>query len=78
MFKIKNPIILFGMTSTAAKVLSDFESLAPDEQLLVKDHVISVTESTQRKALDRLCGATAGKGLLAKLIADRAGERARG
>jgi hypothetical protein len=66
------------MTSVAAKLLDDFETLAPEEQLLVRERVISLTESIQRKAMERLRGASAGKELLAKLLEDRAGESARG
>jgi hypothetical protein len=39
---------------------------------------MSLTEVRQREALNRLRGSSAGKGLLDKLLADRAGERARG
>jgi hypothetical protein len=66
------------MTSVAARLLHDFETLAPEEQLLVRERVISLTESIQRKALERLRGASEGKELLTKLLEDRAGERARG
>lgn len=66
------------MTSVAERLLNDFETLAPDEQLMVRERVISLTEKTQREALNRLRGASAGKELLTKLLDDRAGERARG
>ncbi|HET6248638.1 MAG TPA: hypothetical protein VFE47_13130 [Tepidisphaeraceae bacterium] len=66
------------MTSVAAKLLVDFQTLAPDEQLQVLEEVISLTENTRRKAVERLRGASAGKDLLTKLLEDRAGERARG
>jgi hypothetical protein len=66
------------MTSVAARLLVDFQTLSPDEQLQVLERVISLAESTQRKAVERLRGASAGKELLAKLLEDRAGERARG
>jgi hypothetical protein len=66
------------MTSIAARLLHEFKTLAPEEQLLVREQVISLTESIQRNALEHLRGASAGKNLLAKLIEDRAGERARG
>ena len=70
------------MTSAAAKLLDDFETLAPEEQLIVRERVISLTEKIQKDALDRLRGASEGKELLAKLLGDRAGdligERARG
>jgi hypothetical protein len=66
------------MTSVAAKLLDDFETLTPEEQLLVRDRVISLTENVQHKALERLRGASAGKELLAKLLGERADERALG
>jgi uncharacterized protein (DUF1778 family) len=58
--------------------LNDFKKLAPDEQLIVRERVISLTEARQREALNRLRGSSAGKRLLDKLLADRARERARG
>ena len=64
------------MTAVATKLLDDFKKLPPDEQLLVRDQVISLAEARQCEALDRLRGASAGKGLLDKLLTDRAGERA--
>jgi hypothetical protein len=66
------------MTAITDKLLDDFKKLAPDEQLIVRERVISLTEARQREALRRLRGSSAGKGLLVKLLADRAGERARG
>jgi hypothetical protein len=66
------------MTAAASKLLNDFETLTPEEQLLVRERVISLTESSQQKALQRLRGASASKGLMAKLLEDRAGERAHG
>jgi hypothetical protein len=66
------------MTAIANKVLDDFKKLAPDEQLIVRERVISLTEARQREALIRLRGSSVGKGLLGKLLADRARERARG
>ncbi|HTE95536.1 MAG TPA: hypothetical protein VK678_18795 [Bradyrhizobium sp.] len=63
------------MTAIATKLLDDFKKLPPDEQLLVRDRVISLAEARQREALERLRGASAGKGLLAKLPAERARER---
>ncbi len=35
------------MTSVAAKLLEDFKTLAPEEQLLLKERMISITESMQ-------------------------------
>jgi hypothetical protein len=66
------------VTALATKVLDEFKKLAPDEQLVVRERVISLTAASQRAALNRLRGASAGKSLLAKLLADRAQERARG
>ena len=66
------------MTAVANKLLDDFKKLAPDEQLIVRERVISLTEARQREALNRLRGSSAGKGLLDKLLAERARERARG
>ena len=66
------------MTTAAARLLSDFEKLAPEEQLLVRERVISLTESIQQRAIQSLRGASEGKQLLSKLLVDRAGERDRG
>ena len=66
------------MTAVANKLLDDFKKLAPDEQLIVRERVINLTETRQREALKRLRGSSAGNGLLDKLLADRAGDRARG
>jgi hypothetical protein len=66
------------MTAVAAKLLQDFQSLAPEEQLLVREHVVSMPESVQRQALERLRGASEGKKLVARLLEDRAGEGAGG
>ena len=66
------------MTASATRLLSEFEKLAPDEQLIVRERVVSLTQNRQREALKRLRGASRGKGLLAKLLAERAKERARG
>jgi hypothetical protein len=61
------------MTAVANKLLADFKKLAPDEQLVVREKVISLTEVHLREALNRLRGSSAGKGLLDKLLADRKG-----
>jgi hypothetical protein len=66
------------MTACANKLLEDFKKLAAGEQLLVRERVISLTEVHQREALNRLRGSRTGKGLLDKLLANRAAERARG
>jgi hypothetical protein len=66
------------MTAIATKFLNEFEKLAPEEQVLVRNRVVSHTEARQRAALKRLRGSSKGKGLLATLLADRAKERAHG
>jgi hypothetical protein len=66
------------MTTAAARLLNDFQTLAPEEQLLVRERVISLTEGIQQKAVQSLRGASEGKQLLSKLLVDRAGERDRG
>ncbi len=66
------------MTTLAERLLSDFKTLAPEEQIWVRERVISLTQSIQEKALQNLLGASKDKQLLSKLLADRAGERARG
>lgn len=66
------------MTAIATKFLNEFEKLAPEEQVFVRDQVAARTEARQREALKRLRGSSKGKGLLATLLADRAKERARG
>lgn len=67
----------YRMTSMAAKLIDDFKALPLDEQLVVRERVISLTEKHQLEALDRLAGSTIGQDLLAKLIAERTKERAR-
>ena len=66
------------MTAIATKFLNEFEKLAPEEQVFVRDQVAVRTEARQREVLKRLRGSSKGKGLLAALLADRAKERARG
>ena len=66
------------MTAIADKLLDGFKKLVPDEQLIVRERVVSLTEARQREAVQRLRGSSAGKRLLDKLLADRARERARG
>jgi hypothetical protein len=66
------------MTASANKLLDEFKKLAPDEQLIVRERVISLAEARQREALTRLRGSSAGKGLLDKLLAERTRERNRG
>ena len=66
------------MTAVAARFLHEFDKLAPEEQIDVRNQVITRTEECQRAALKRLRGSSKGQGLLAELLADRARERSRG
>ena len=66
------------MTTVAAKLLDEFAKLTPDEQMIIRERVISLTETSQYEALNRLLGASAGKGLLGKLLTERARDRFRG
>ena len=67
--------MVWAMSTKAQAMLNEFETLAPEEQVLVRDQVISRTESRQRAALKRLRGADQGKGLLDALLADRTAAR---
>jgi hypothetical protein len=66
------------MTAMAERILSDFDSLDPREKLLVRAHVVAVTQTEQHKTITRLRGSGKGEHLLEKLLQDRAEERARG
>lgn len=66
------------MTAVAEKILEEFQSLAPAEQVVVAERIVSLAEERAHGALKRLRGASKGEGLLEKLLADRARERARG
>ncbi len=66
------------MTAVANKLVEEFKKLPPNEQLIVRERLILLTEAPQREALSRLRGSSSGKGLLDKLLVDRGGERARG
>ena len=66
------------MTALASKLLDDFNKLAPTEQTVVCERIVSLAHERQRAALKRLRGASKGENLLASLLADRAKERARG
>jgi hypothetical protein len=66
------------MSTRAQAILEEIRALPPREQWIVREQVVSLTQDRQREALNRLRGASRGKGLLAKLLADRAKERARG
>ncbi len=62
---------LWRMTAAAAKVLEEFEALDPQDQMVVRDQVLSVTQQRQREALDRLRGSGKGTGLVGKLLEER-------
>ena len=66
------------MTVAAARILSDFDALDPQEKLVVRAHVVAVTQDDRRNAIIRLRGSAKGERLLDKLLGDRAEERARG
>ena len=72
------PNKLQNVTAMAERILSEFDSLDPREKLLVRAHVVAVTQSEQRKAIERLRGSGKGEHLLGRLLNDRAEERARG
>ena len=65
------------MIASATRLLNEFEKLAPEEQLIVRKRVVALTQDRQRQALNRLRGASRGKGLLANLLSERAKERLR-
>ncbi len=71
-----NKILL--VTTLAERIISDFRTLDPAEQLIVRAHVVAATQSEQRKTIQRLRGSGKGERLLEKLLKDRAEERARG
>jgi hypothetical protein len=52
------------MTASAERILSEFDPLNPQEQMLVRAHVIAATASEQRKAIESLRGSGKGEGLL--------------
>jgi hypothetical protein len=66
------------MTAAAAQVLKEFEALDPQDQLLVRNQLLSTTQQRQREALERLRGSGKGEKLVERLLKDRAEERARG
>lgn len=69
---------LDSMTVSAAQHLEAAEKLAPAEPALALEPGVSPVETRQRAALRRLRGSSQSSGLLAKLLAARAQERARG
>ncbi len=66
------------MSTKAHAILDEIKLLPPDEQREVYTEVFALAKAAQWAALKRLRGASKGEGLLAKLLADRAKERARG
>ena len=64
------------MTALAHKVIDEFKSLPPDEQLVVRDEVVSLTRARHIEALERLRGVSRDEELLAALLSDRAKQRA--
>jgi hypothetical protein len=74
---------LLQMTTVAERILSDFDSLDAGEKLLVRAHVVAVTQAEPSqtdsgRTIARLRGSGKGEHLLEKLLKDRAEERARG
>ncbi len=65
-------------TAAAERILADFDALDTQKKLLVRAHVVAVTQGDRRDAVARLRGSAKGERLLEKLLADRAEERARG
>ena len=66
------------MTAVAERILSEFDALDPQDKLLVRAHVVAVTQGEQRDAIARLRGSGKGERLLDRLLADRGEDRARG
>jgi hypothetical protein len=54
-------------TAAAERVLKEFEALDPQEQLVVRNHVLSVTQERQLQANERFRGSSKGKDLVGKL-----------
>ena len=65
-----------NLTAQARKVIDEFKSLPPDEQLVARDEVVSLTRARHLEALERLRGVSRDEDLLAALLADRTKERA--
>jgi len=61
LFASKLGDILLVMTAAAARVLKEFEALDPQEQLIVRHQVLSLTQQRQREAMARLLGSSKGK-----------------
>ena len=69
---------VWRMSTKAQAVVEQIKSLPPSEQDEVCEEIVAFRKRHQREAVERLRGATAGKSLLNKLLAERARERARG
>jgi hypothetical protein len=68
----------YSMTALAERLIKDFATLDPQEQMVVRNHVLSLTQERQLQAIERLRGSAKGEHLLEKLLKNRAEERARG
>jgi hypothetical protein len=66
------------MSTKAETVLEEIKALSLPEQQAVWQELRVLNKVQQRAALERLRGSSAGKGLLDKLLAARARERAHG
>ncbi len=67
-----------SMTPTAERILSDFDALDPQEELMVRARVLAAAEPDRRDPIVRLRGSAGGERLLERLLSDRAEDRARG
>ena len=66
------------MSTNAQAVLDQIKNLPSADQDEICEEVLALKKLRQRAALERLAGSSEGLGLLDKLLADRARERARG
>jgi hypothetical protein len=60
-----------AMTALAERLLKDFETLDPQEQMVVRNHVLSLTQERQLQAIERFRGSSKGKDLVGKLLEER-------
>jgi hypothetical protein len=65
------------MTAAIARILQDFEALDPQDQIVVRNKVVSATQQLQLEALERLTGSSKGHDLLGKLLAERKRDKER-
>ena len=73
------------MSTKAQAILEEIQALPPEEQEQVLDNAlrlheraVALAQNRQREALSGLRGISRGKGLLERLLAERAKERIRG